>query len=118
MASGFSGTFGTRRRHPRIPVTLEIRSTQATTSIPFTSKDLSGAGLFLHGTRIYPIGAELTLEFEIPYSGRSVKAKARVVRHGVEPDTGLINGMGLEFLDRSDEIAGLIEEYLTGTDAG
>jgi Tfp pilus assembly protein PilZ len=109
-------TFGTRRRHPRIPVTIEIKSTHASASVPFVSKDLSGIGIFLHGTRVYPVGAEVKLEFEIPYSHETVAVTAKVIRHATDPETGLVNGMGLEFTNRGDQIAGLIEQYLGSTD--
>ncbi len=111
-----SETFGTRRRHPRIPVTIEIKAVHAERSVPFVSKDLSGIGVFLHGTRVYPVGAEMKLEFEIPYSHETVAVTAKVIRHATDPETGLVNGMGLEFINRGDQIAGLIEQYLSSTD--
>ncbi len=116
MGKEFTDAFGTRRHHPRIPVTLEIRGSQAVKSVPFVSKDLSGSGVFLHATRVYPAGAEVKLEFEIPYTHKPIEVGAKVVRHATDPDTGLVNGMALEFQGRRDEIAGLIEDYLSSTD--
>lgn len=95
---------------------MEIRATQAAGSLPFVARNLSGSGVFLHATRVYPAGTELTLEFELPYSSGKIRTTAKVVRHSTDPATGLINGMGLEFTSRTDEIAGMIEAYLQQTE--
>ncbi len=67
------------------------------------SKDLSENGAFVSSEILFEIGEELKLEFVIPGTKRTIRARGRVVRVNRANDSGLGPGMGIEFLDLSEQ---------------
>ena len=66
--------------------------------------DLSTRGMFIPTRRLFPIGSVLKVRFLLPRSGFLVNARVEV-RH-IVPDSGI----GVEFVQLSDEALRAIEE--------
>lgn len=107
--------FSVERKHPRIPLTIEIECEGAGRTERFLSKDVSGGGAFLYSTRVYPMDAKLKLSFHIPYHRERITVAGRVVRHSQDPQSGLIDGMGIEFLDLDEKVRESLDRYVNET---
>jgi len=113
--TGSGPSYPAERKQPRIPLTIEMRCAGAGRAERFISKDLSAVGVFLYTTRVYPVGAQLELAFYVPYHHQEIRAKACVARHSQDAETGLVDGMGLEFTELSETAAGHIARYIERT---
>lgn len=109
------------RKHPRIPVIMLVQGEGFPLPICFT-KDISRGGLYLEtvtplSTPEEAVGKELNLSFCLPYSTRSVKARARIVRIKDENnfENKPIHGLGVEFVSPGPELLGEIDHYIQQT---
>ena len=79
--------------------------------IRFDVADVSTGGAFLRTDLLFEVGEVLTLQFQLPYGGPTVRAAGRVTRvsRGHERE---VPGMGVEFVDLRPEERAAIEERL------
>ena len=104
-----------KRKYPRIPVTFEIKCNEGKKPLKLVTKNLSQGGLLVDTTRVFPLEAELTLEFQLPYAYGEIQVKGKVARHQQEEVLGTVNGMAIEFLDLTDAGKTMIENYIENT---
>ena len=76
------------------------------------SKDLSDGGAFISSDLLFELGEELDLEFTPPGTGRTIKVRARVVRVNRDDDGDNVPGMGLQFIDLSEEDRSALADYV------
>jgi hypothetical protein len=100
------------RRYERKPVAAKVTGKEDAGfgHLFFDSQDLSLGGAFLKADLLLEIGEELALELSLP-DGRKFDARARVAWVRRSEGSG---GMGIEFLDLTqeakDQLAGYLEE--------
>ncbi len=92
---------GDRRSSPRISIEAELGFHSETNFFTGFTKDLSDGGLFIATYKTLPIGRTLSVTFGLP-EGREITAVGRVVWVR-EAEGDLPKGMGVRFLDLSDE---------------
>ncbi|MEW6775214.1 MAG: PilZ domain-containing protein [Bdellovibrionota bacterium] len=107
--------FSVPRKHPRIPLTIEVRCEGAGAAERFLTKDVSAGGVFLFTTRVYPMGANVEVAFYIPYHHQEIRSKGKVVRHSQNRGTGLVDGMAIEFEGLSEAARESIDRYMERT---
>lgn len=78
------------------------------------SVNLSGGGLLLESTELYPEGALLELSLEIPDGRPAARTRAEVVRDGgrATPGARATWFLGVEFLDIAEELQERITRYI------
>ncbi len=104
------------RRYARRPITATFRVRDAADptqgDVVFDSLDVSQGGAFLQSDLLLEVGEVLEVIFAVPGRIRPIRTRARVAwatRH--DPSKGT-PGMGLEFLDLSDEDRLAISEFV------
>jgi hypothetical protein len=113
--SGNSSVQHDTRKQPRavleLPVVVSDASNRVTGGIRFDPADVSVGGAFLRSDLLFEVGELLTLQFQLPPSGRSIRAQGRVIRvsRGLSKD---VPGMGVEFVDLPPDDRAAIEEQL------
>ena len=104
-----------KRQFDRKPISASFRVRDVNDpgqgEILFDSIDLSQGGAFLHSELLLEIGDELEVTFGLPGEIRPVRARARVV-WATRGDATIKAGMGLEFLDLSDDARQAIERFV------
>jgi len=95
------------RRATRISYPCEVECTGVGEN-PLNPRisDLSATGAFIDSMNAVPVGSKMALKFTLPTGSISVNAE---VVHAMEHF-----GMGVRFLDLSDEERRLIEEVVSG----
>lgn len=105
-----------QRRYVRRPISASFRVRDASDpsqgEILFDSIDLSQGGAFLHSELLLEIGDELEVTFGLPGEIRPVRARARVVWATRGGGDGEKAGMGLEFIDLTEEAAQAIDRFV------
>ncbi|PRQ09637.1 PilZ domain-containing protein [Enhygromyxa salina] len=92
-----------RRGGDRIPINEEFSRDSST-----WVSDLSRGGVFVHSAELLPVGSLIELRFTILVEDLTViEAVAKVVRHSRRPQ-----GMGVEFVSLSDQMARQIDALL------
>ena len=91
-----------RRRKPRIPAQIEVNVVHDDDYIISLSKDISADGMFISTSNPPPVGTTQTLTFSIG-DLKEVAVKA-VVMWIHQKDNGRDQGMGVQFIDVSDEM--------------
>lgn len=107
--------YAVERKHPRIPLTIEIRCKGSGRSERFISRDLSPGGVFLYTTRVYPIDATVDLSFYVPYHHEQITVRGRVARHSQDTVSGIVDGMGIEFTEVPEDAQQSIDHYMQTT---
>jgi uncharacterized protein (TIGR02266 family) len=83
------------RRHDRLPFTMEVSYRTAGAFLVSYSVNLSQGGIFLESTTPLPVGAHVSLRFDVPGAGAlDVEGTVAWVR---EAGGELPSGMGIEF---------------------
>lgn len=102
-----------KRASPRlglqVPVEfLSLKEFQAARSL-----DISGRGMFIRGSHVYPVGEEVVVRFSLPGVPRPFKAVGRVMWSSpTDTPQGLPAGMGIQFLDLDGQEQGVVEQYV------
>ena len=104
-----------KRRYPRIPLTLEMRCPNRTKPFTFVTRDLSAGGVFIQSQSVFPLGEKIDLSCKLPYAHGDLLLKGRVVRHSQEQETGIIDGMAVEFENLSDTDRRALTQYIDST---
>jgi hypothetical protein len=109
MASDSNGSQAPPREHSRFSTYRDLSLVYEGTSerINVHAPDLSPKGMFIHLNRYYPQGAVMKLRFTLARSAHEVNTRAEV-RYCLE---GV--GIGVEFVDISEEDQQAIENELT-----
>jgi uncharacterized protein (TIGR02266 family) len=115
MVAGSMGDQGDGRSSARVQATFRVRyPTLDQLVVAFTS-DLSKGGMFLQTLRFLPVNAVIRLHLELPDSGGEIEVIGRVahVRDELEADkTRQPAGMGIQFLDLTDERCDQIARFI------
>jgi uncharacterized protein (TIGR02266 family) len=99
-----------RRRHPRRPVSVQVKYRSLDTFFYDYAINVSHGGIFIKTRRPLGRGAEVEIEFEIPEGPRSFKTRGKVVRVILPGEDELEPaGMGIEFEPLSEEDKDLID---------
>jgi len=114
-----------QRKFKRIPVTLTLRLNEPESNVfaSFEAKDLSEGGVFVRSSLLWEPGDRFDLRFTLPGTEREIRVSGEVVRAedryllfpnlaDCEPP---IPGMGIRFLDLSDEDRRIIRSFLDQT---
>ena len=110
---GRIGTRDGRRRGARFMVRVALGADTA--ARPTRAKDISRTGLFLTLRESLPLGTTLMMSMRLPVSGRprSIRARGIVVRRVPEdPESHLIPGVGVRFVELDPATASLIDGYV------
>ncbi len=109
------------RKHPRIPVIMAVMGEGFPLPVCFT-RDISRGGLYLEtvtplSSPQQAVGKELDVSFCLPYSTRTVRTKARIVRVRTETnfEGKTVHGIGLEFVDPPPDLLAEIDSYIEKT---
>ena len=107
-----------KRRHIRHP--LSIRVSASLNDVPgesyFYCEDLSYGGMYLKSDFLFEQGDVVELSFELPDERKSeITVKARVAWVNLQMVVSMqarASGMGMEFIDMSDECMRRLRDYL------
>ncbi len=107
-----------KRRHSRHPLSIRVNAelNEPAGNSYFYSEDLSYGGIYLKSDFLLEQGDVVELSFMLPDEhGSQIKARARVVwvnLQMIESMQGRSAGMGLEFIDMSDECMHRLRDFL------
>jgi uncharacterized protein (TIGR02266 family) len=109
------------RNFTRTPLSMKIRLTESgdDISIKFDISNLSEGGVFVKSSILWEPDQEFDLSFTLPGQEKEIKAKGKVARSEdsysifvpQESDSS-IPGMGIKFIEISDEDKALIKEFI------
>ena len=93
-------------RRYQMTIDLSVVYEGETAEVPVHPPDLSTRGMFIHTTRVFPIGSVLKISFRLERTNIKVDVRGEV-RHCVRGA-----GVGVEFLDLSPESRRAIQEEM------
>jgi hypothetical protein len=103
------------RKHARaaleLPVVVSDPAGRASGGIRFDSAAVATGGAFLRSDLLFEVGERLTLQFQLPQGGPTVRIGGRVTRVS-RGQSREVPGMGVEFIDLRPEDRAAIEERL------
>lgn len=102
-----------KRASPRLGIQVQVEFASLKDFRAARSLDISGRGMFLRTTQVYPVGEEIVVRFGLPGVARPFKAIGRVMWSS-PTDTlqGLPAGMGVQFVDVDGQGQSVIEQYV------
>jgi uncharacterized protein (TIGR02266 family) len=103
--------FARVRGLPRAPFRAHVRLHDGATDWVGRARNLSRNGIFVEVSKELRPRSEVTLEFELPDAGSSVRPTAQVIWLEHEPD-GAPSGAGLRFLALDGRSARSIDEWV------
>jgi uncharacterized protein (TIGR02266 family) len=94
-----------------LPVMVSDATNRVSGGIRFEAADVSTGGVFLRADLLFEVGELLTLQFQLPQGGPSIRTAGRVTRvsRGLARE---VAGMGVEFVELRAEDRAAIEERL------
>jgi hypothetical protein len=112
------------RVQTRINLKVAVRVQHHSRLQEFYSRNLSSGGIFLElPSRPPPVGTEMTLTFQVPVINRTFTVKGEIMHQHIFETTDatfkrkvLRYGIGLRFVDLTDQDQKLIQEYVSGKD--
>ena len=99
-----------QRRAPRRSCEIELEFTEDTHFYAGLTQDISQGGVFIATYKVLPVGHRLQLEFDLP-DGMHVSAKGEVRWLRETASATSRPGMGVAFLDLSDDSREAITEF-------
>ncbi|SRR5712692_7031413 len=104
-----------KRRFVRKTVKVEFRgqSEEGVGELVFEGLDLSAGGTFLRSDLLLEQDEAFSLEFRVPGSVNVIRANARVAWVRRFPKEREQSGMGVEFVEISDEDREVVSRYLS-----
>jgi uncharacterized protein (TIGR02266 family) len=102
------------REYPRMPYAVQVEFRTASSFLVAYSVNLSRGGLFLETPADMPVGAAITLDFNIPNAGVASLNGIVMWRRGVEQSAEGPPGIGVEFQDVAPQLGTLIDRLVTG----
>lgn len=108
----------------RAAISLKIRLSEDSddVSIKFDTANLSEGGIFVKSSLLWKPGQVFNLSFTLPGSDKEIKVRGVVARSDdkysifTEMDSS-IPGMGIKFVDLSDEDRKIIQDFLSRLDS-
>ncbi len=83
--------------------------------IYFYSTDVSSGGIFFESDVPLKIGTKVFLSFNLPPENKIVRATGTVVRVEREKGGATVLGMGIQFVDITDQAQQQLDQYIKGT---
>ncbi len=108
-----------KRRHARVPLSIEVHLETGDAHWIGTSEDISVGGMLTRSGRSVEMGSELEVEFRLPGSDAAVRCRARAawIRPGKGPaGRGVVPGIVLQFINLSARDADAIDRFVTAWD--
>src|ERR1700759_3227913 len=105
----------TSRASQRVEATFRVSSANVDELLVAYSTDLSKGGMFLQSESFLPLNAVLRLQLQLGPGSVEIPIISRVVYvrdHAEARMIGKAPGMGIEFLDLTQECLGLIEAFI------
>ena len=104
-----------RRVDPRYRVDIQVDCETRDMFVSNHVTNISRGGLFIRSERPLPIQSEIAMTFILPGAERKIRVVGRVVwNYDVQkPETRLVRGMGIKFLDMSPEDRAALEQCLS-----
>ena len=105
--------FSRQRSGPRVSINIEVTLTGSHNFFRGFTEDISTGGLFIATHQFYPIGTEFNLSLSL--EGRELPVVAKVVwirEHSAFMPADAEPGMGLQFVDMTDEQRKIIEDFI------
>jgi len=102
-----------RRNHQRMPLETSVTWNSETNFYTGFTNDISEGGIFVSTYAVAARGAKMVLEFTLPDNKEKicVQAEVRWLRE-YNPDSDANPGMGLEFVNLSDEDRQRIDAFI------
>ena len=97
---------------PRVPVIAPVRLEIDGSETRGTLVNLSRGGAFIEVPGVLPVGSELSLEFQIPGSSRTVRPTAQVVWSRPSQTTPEAVGHGLRFIAVDKTSIGALDDFV------
>ena len=94
-----------------LPVVVTDASHRGAGGVRFDAADVSAGGAFLRSDMLFEVGELLTLRFDLPQGGASIRTAGRVIRVS-RGQSKEVPGMGVEFVDLQPADRAAIEERL------
>lgn|GEM_PF-821918 len=107
-----------KRRHSRHPMSVRVNAevNELSGNSYFYSEDLSYGGMYLKSDFLFEQGDVVELSFKLPDERKSeIRVKARVAwvnLQMLESMQARSSGMGMEFIDMSDECMRTLRDFL------
>ena len=106
---------GEGRSSVRVQATFRVRYPTLDQLVVAFSTDLSKGGIFLKTERFLPLNAVIRLHLELPDEGGEIEVIGRVAHVRDEDEAARLGqpaGIGIQFLDLSDERRGQIAQFI------
>jgi type IV pilus assembly protein PilZ len=100
-----------RRREPRYDIKVDVNYAHDDSYLYSRSSNISEMGIFLMTSDPLRKGTRLELRFAVPGQSEALAVRGEV-RWIVHPDSGKEPGMGVQFVDISDEARSRIRELI------
>jgi len=112
--SSTGGIATSTRAHPRYEVALPVDCTTRDAFVSSQFCNISRGGMFIRTDTPLPIDTEVALVLRMPESGRSIRARGRVVWNYdmVKGTTRIVPGSGIRFVDMAAEDRETLEGFL------
>ncbi len=109
-----SGATAPRRTEERASAKIRITFKKASDFFRAYIGNLGTGGLFIKTTQTVPAGTALNLEFNLPDGDHLIQAKGKVIwaRSKEESDERKPPGLGIQFVEMSDEDTNLLNNYI------
>jgi uncharacterized protein (TIGR02266 family) len=102
-----------KRTSPRLGIQVPVEFVSLKEVKTARSLDVSGRGMFVRTTQVYPVGEEVLVRFGLPGVGRPFKLTGKVMWSSpTDTPQGLPAGMGIQFVDLEGQEQGTIEQYV------
>ena len=105
------GAPGERRRHPRMPVRLEVVFRSGEELISCYMFNVGQWGLFIHTETPLAMDDDVMISFKLPGIARVFEARGRVV-WSVAAGGGSVSGMGIAFYQIAPDDRRAIEKFI------
>jgi hypothetical protein len=101
-------------RRRMLHVEVRVRDESGDGEVIFDTHDISVGGCFLRSDLLLELGEILEVEIPLKPSGAPLKVKAKVVRAVRQTELKSGPGMGIEFVEPSQELKDALTAFLAG----
>ncbi|MDH3975849.1 MAG: TIGR02266 family protein [Deltaproteobacteria bacterium] len=107
-----SQAFPAVRKSERLPITLEVNFKTELEFLNSKTRNISAGGMFIRTFYPLPEGTELNVRFSIPEIEVDFSVVAKVVWSAVVRESEDESGMGINFLNMSEEKSEILKNYI------
>lgn len=107
-----SQAYPARRQSDRLPITLEVNYKTELEFLNCKTKNISAGGMFIRTFYPLPEGTELNVRFTIPEIELDFSVIAKVVWSAVVKEHESESGMGINFMNMSQEKSKILKSYI------